>query len=223
MSGGGAASGGGSSDWDTGEWTLRICAVLVLIVLAALFSGLTLGLMALDKNSLQIVIEAGDDPHATDKEKKNASYAKKIQPLRNDGHLLLTTLLFGNVSVNSIMAIVMADMTSGIVGFLITTVVLVIFGELVPQALCSRHALAIGARSVPVVWFFIIAFYIATKPVAMALDYFIGHDLGAVFTRRELAKMLEIHVKQQMLDADETDIMKGKRATQHIMSYGYGR
>ncbi|OQS05475.1 hypothetical protein THRCLA_02395 [Thraustotheca clavata] len=209
MSGGGASSGGNTEDWTTSEWALRICAVLLLTFLAALFSGLTLGLMSLDKIGLQIVIEAGEDPHATEDEKKNARYAKKIQPIRNDGHLLLTTLLFGNVSVNSIMAIVMADMTSGVVGFLVTTVTLVIFGELIPQALCSRHALAIGARSLPIVCFFIIIMYVVTKPVAMLLDWMLGHEIGTIFTKRELGKMLEIHVNQKMLDPDETDIMKG--------------
>ncbi|OQR90695.1 hypothetical protein ACHHYP_05317, partial [Achlya hypogyna] len=198
-----------SSNWGALEWTLRISAVVILTVLAALFSGLTLGYMSLDKNGLQIIIDAGEDPNATDEEKKNAEYARKIKPLRSDGHLLLTTLLYGNVSINSIMAIAMADMTTGLIGFFVTTVILVIFGELIPQALCSRHALAIGGRSVPIVKFFLFAFYVAAKPVAMVLDFFLGYEIGATFTKLELTKMLEIHVKQQMLDADETDIMKG--------------
>jgi len=59
------------------------------------------------------VIAAGEEVQATDDEKRNAKNAKKIDPVRKDGNLLLTTLLFGNVAVNSLMAIVMADMTSG--------------------------------------------------------------------------------------------------------------
>ncbi|KAH9162578.1 hypothetical protein LEN26_000906 [Aphanomyces euteiches] len=211
LNGGGFGDGGGSgtSDWSTTEWVLRMGAVILLVVLAAIFSGLTLGYMSLDKIGLQIVIEAGDEPHATEQEKKNGRDAKKILKIRNDGHLLLTTLLFGNVGVNTILSIVMADMTSGVAGFLITTVLLVIFGELIPQALCSRHALAIGAKSIPVVWFFIILFYVFAKPIALCLDWMIGHDIGTIFTKRELGKMLEIHVRQNMLDSDETDIMKG--------------
>ncbi|RHY10349.1 hypothetical protein DYB36_011019 [Aphanomyces astaci] len=207
--GSGGGSGEGTAEWDTEEWVLRLCAVVLLVCLAAIFSGLTLGLMALDKNGLQIVIEAGEDAHATEEEKTNAKNARKIQKVRNDGHLLLSTLLFGNVAVNSILAIVMADMTSGIGGFLITTFVLVVFGELIPQALCSRHALSIGAKSLPIVWFFIYLMYIITKPIAMTLDYMLGHEIGTVFNKRELGKMLEIYVKHNMLDADETDIMKG--------------
>lgn len=53
----------------------------------------------------------------------------------------------------------MADLTSGIIGFLVSTVAIVLFGEIFPQALCSRHPLHIGAKAVPLVstccWFFI--------------------------------------------------------------------
>ncbi|RLN77494.1 hypothetical protein DYB28_013070, partial [Aphanomyces astaci] len=125
----------------TEEQVLRVALVVLLVLLAALFSGLTLGLMCLDKFGLQIVVDAGEDAHATEDEKTNAKYAKKIQKVRQDGHLLLTSLLIANVSVSTILSIVLADMTSGVTGFLISTVVLVLFGELLPQALCSRHPL----------------------------------------------------------------------------------
>ncbi|ETW01997.1 hypothetical protein H310_06515 [Aphanomyces invadans] len=207
--GGGGSSDHSSAEWSTEEWVLRMCAIVLLLSLAAIFSGLTLGLMALDKNGLQIVIEAGEEAHATEQEKANAQNARKIQRVRRDGHLLLATLLFGNVAVNSVLAIIMADMTSGTLGFLLTTFLLVVFGELIPQALCSRHALYIGAKSLPIVWFFIYLMYIITKPIALTLDWMLGHEIGTIFNKRELGKMLEIYVKHNMLDADETDIMKG--------------
>jgi len=36
------------------------------------------------------------------------------------------------VSVNSILSIVMADMTSGLMGILLTTFIVMIFGEIIP-------------------------------------------------------------------------------------------
>ncbi|KAF0694989.1 Aste57867_14158 [Aphanomyces stellatus] len=212
-----------AASWSTEDWALRLGAIVVLVLLAAVLSGLTLGLMGLDKVGLEVVIAAGDEPTATPKEKQNAAYARKIRPLRHDGHLLLTTLLFGNVAVNSIMAIFMAELTSGFVGFLVTTVVLVIFGELVPQALCSKYPLgpfvviqpsssrplAIGAKALPIVYLLIGIMYIFAKPIAMALDCIVGKDIGTIFTKCELEKMLDIHVKQKKLDDDELEIMKG--------------
>lgn len=108
----------------------QILIIAVLVLLSALFSGLTLGLMGLDKNGLEIVI-GGDDPVA-------AENARKIYPVREDGNLLLCTLLLGNVAVNALLSIIMADLTDGLLGFLVSTGVIVIFGEITPQALCSR-------------------------------------------------------------------------------------
>jgi metal transporter CNNM len=70
-----------------------------------MFSGLTLGICGLDKLSLQVVMESGNQ---TQRE-----YARRIMPVREDGNLLLCTLLLGNVSVNSALAILMADVAGG--------------------------------------------------------------------------------------------------------------
>jgi metal transporter CNNM len=113
----------------------------VLLALSGLFSGLGLGLMSLDLIGLEIVVAAGTDEHATAKEKRQGESARKIIPIREKGNLLLTTLLMGNVAVNSLTSIMMADMTSGLAGFLVSTALIVIFGEIVPQAICTKHAL----------------------------------------------------------------------------------
>jgi len=63
---------------------LQIILIIILIMMSGLFSGLTLGLMSLDKTGLEIVME-GDDPVA-------AKNARAIYPIRSNGNLLLTTL-----------------------------------------------------------------------------------------------------------------------------------
>lgn len=62
-----------------------------------------------------------------------AFFSQKIQPVRADGNLLLCTLLLGNVAVNALLSIVMAELTSGLVGFALATVIITIFGEIIPQ------------------------------------------------------------------------------------------
>ncbi|ETW01996.1 hypothetical protein H310_06514 [Aphanomyces invadans] len=193
----------------TALWVARIMCIVALVALSALFSGLTLGLMSLDKVGLEVVIGAGEDEHATEKEKAQADAAKRIAPIRRDGNLLLTTLLLGNVAVNSLLSILMADITSGFLGFIVSTIVIVLFGEIFPQAACSRHALAIGAKSIPVVKVIITMFYAFAKPVSMVLDRLLGQDVGTIFTKKELWKMLDIHVKQEMIDDEESWIMYG--------------
>lgn len=116
------------NEWITAiPFFLQILLIIVLIALSALFSGLTLGLMSLDKTGLEIVM-GGDDPEA-------ANYARIIYPIREDGNLLLCTLLLGNVSVNALLSILLAEYTGGVWGLLSSTFLIVIFGEIVPQAL----------------------------------------------------------------------------------------
>ena len=122
-----------------GSMSADLIFATVLIMLSGLFSGLNLGLMSFAEEDLRIVIEGSPDIN----ERSNAA---KILPLRKHGNLLLCTLLLGNTLVNAMIAILLAGMSSGIMGGLITTAVIVVFGEIIPQSVCSRHALYIGAK-----------------------------------------------------------------------------
>ncbi|KAG7395187.1 Metal transporter cnnm2 [Phytophthora boehmeriae] len=208
----GEGLGGGdesSSKLSDGEIAMQVSALVVLLGLSAMFAGLGLGLMSLDLIGLEIVVAAGEDENATEKEKMNSQAAKKVIPLRRNGNLLLTTLLLGNVAVNVLTSILTADLTSGLFGFLASTVLILIFGEIVPQALCSKYALVIGGKVVPFVRILITVFYVFSKPVSMALDASLGEDIGRIFTRRQLAEIIDIHEKQQMIDKDEGSIIRG--------------
>jgi metal transporter CNNM len=100
-----------------------------LIILSALFSGLTLGLMGMDSKNLELLSQG---PFMNAEEEAEAQNAKKILPVRKNGNLLLCTLLLGNTAVNSFLSILMADIFSGTVGGLVSTGVIVIFGEIMP-------------------------------------------------------------------------------------------
>jgi hypothetical protein len=155
--------------------------IVVLILFSAFFSGLTLALMSLDATGLEIVI-AGDDP-------KLSRAAAKIYPMRKDGNLLLCTLLLGNVAVNTLLGILMADLTSGTVGFISSTALIVIFGEILPQASFARYALEVGEYAVPVMRVIIIILYVFAKPLALCLDKLLGHELATVYSKSEFSKV----------------------------------
>eukprot|EP01119_Soliformovum_irregulare_P021820 TRINITY_DN733_c1_g1_i1.p1 TRINITY_DN733_c1_g1~~TRINITY_DN733_c1_g1_i1.p1 ORF type:complete len:549 (+),score=172.25 TRINITY_DN733_c1_g1_i1:106-1752(+) len=178
-------------------------AIIFLVSLSALFSGLTLGLLGLDKVGLKIVIESGSEA-----EKK---YAQKIYPVRKRGNLLLCTLLLGNVAVNSLLSILMADLTSGLVGFFVSTGIIVVFGEIVPQAACSRHALWVGSRTVKIVQFFIHLLFPVAFPISLVLDLALGREMGTIYSKKELKKLLSIHGDSTASDLtrEETQILTG--------------
>lgn len=185
----------------TDELVLRWMAIVVLGCMSAFFSGLTLGLLGLDKIGLQIVM-SGDDADL-------AAKAAKIAPIREDGNLLLCTLLLGNVAVNAALSILMADLTSGVFGFIFSTIIIVVFGEIIPQAACSRYALHIGSVLVPVVSVLMFLFFPMTKPMSMLLDYWLGDEVGTIHSRTELSELLKIHVAHGAMDIEQGNVAQG--------------
>jgi len=157
----------------------------ILICFSALFSGLTLGLLSLDLVALKVLETAGDE-----KEKR---YAKKIIPVRSNGNLLLCTLLLGNTLVNNGVSILLADLTSGIIGLIASVVLVLIFGEILPQAVCSRHALFIGSHTIWIVKIFRVLFFPVCYPLSLLLNYVLGRDIGNVYSLEEIKRLLELH------------------------------
>ncbi len=74
---------------------------------------------------MQILASAG--------EPDEQEYAKAIIPVRKQGNLLLCTLLLGNTVINSAISILLADVTTGPIGLLASTGLILLFG---PAPLC---------------------------------------------------------------------------------------
>lgn len=153
---------------------LSIGLAILLAFLSAVFSGLTLGLMVIDVVQLQILIQTAEKQPDCPIARREAKRAKRIYSLRKDGNFLLVTLLISNVSVNSAFSIIASDLTSGLVGFLMSTSIITILGEIIPQAICTRHGLVVGYYLYPLVCLTEIVLYIVVKPIAMVLDFFLG-------------------------------------------------
>lgn len=180
---------------------LHISLLLLLLVMSGLFSGLNLGLMALDKNELQVIERCG-----TEDEKY---YAKTISPVRKRGNYLLCTLLLGNVLVNSTLTILLDDLTSGIFAVIGSTLLIVIFGEIIPQALCSRHGLAVGAKTVYVTYIFMFITFPLSYPISKLLDKILGEEIGSVYDRERLMEYIRVTKDYNNLEVDEMNIISG--------------
>ncbi|AWP07583.1 putative metal transporter CNNM4-like [Scophthalmus maximus] len=181
---------------------LQVILIAFLLVLSGMFSGLNLGLMALDPMELRIVQSCG-----TDKEKK---YARKIEPIRRKGNYLLCSLLLGNVLVNTTLTILLDDLTnSGIGAVVASTVGIVIFGEIVPQALCSRHGLAVGANTIMVTKLFMLLTFPLSWPISKLLDCILGQEIGTVYNREKLVGMLKVTEPYNDLVKEELNMIQG--------------
>ena len=173
---------------------IHLIIVILLITLSGIFSGLNLGLMALNPFELKRQIRLGN------------IYAKKIYPLRKKGNLLLCTILLGNVAVNSVLAIFLAGLTTGVIAGIISTGLIVIFGEIIPQATFSKHALKLGAKTSWIIWIFLYILYPITKPLSLALDKFLGKETPRAYTKKELSIIAEEQEKITRSDIDHDDV-----------------
>ena len=94
--------------------------------------------MSLNPTQLEIL--------ALSRTEKTSRRAKRIIPIRKNGHLLLITLLLANTLVNETLPVLLNSVfTEGYIAVVISTGCVLIFGEIIPQAICSKHGLAIGA------------------------------------------------------------------------------
>ncbi|KAI5624366.1 metal transporter CNNM4 isoform X1 [Silurus asotus] len=181
---------------------IQIILVICLLALSGMFSGLNLGLMALDPMELRIVQSCG-----TDKEKRDA---RKIEPIRRKGNYLLCSLLLGNVLVNTTLTILMDDLIgSGFGAVVASTVGIVIFGEIVPQALCSRHGLAVGANTIVLTKFFMLLTFPLSFPISKLLDCVLGQEIGTVYNREKLLEMLKLTEPYNDLVKEELNMIQG--------------
>ncbi|MFH0923727.1 MAG: hemolysin family protein [Candidatus Falkowbacteria bacterium] len=173
--------------------------VIALILFSALFSGLTLGFFSLNRDDLKRKAHLGD------------KRAKKIYSLRKNGNLLLCTLLIGNIAVNSAISIFLGSIASGVTAGITATGLIVIFGEIIPQASFSRHALTLGAKFVWLVRILVIILYPVCWPLSKILDKILGDEMPTIYSKHEIAKLIEDHedLKGSDVDRDEERIIKG--------------
>ncbi|MQL89870.1 hypothetical protein Taro_022452 [Colocasia esculenta] len=177
----------------------------VLVLFAGLMSGLTLGLMSLGLVDLEVLQQGG-----TPTEKKQAA---TILPVVQKQHQLLVTLLFCNAAAMEALPIFLDKIFHPFVAVVLSVTFVLAFGEIIPQAICSRYGLAVGANCVWVVRILMIVSYPIAYPIGKILDCLLGHNESALFRRAQLKVLVSIHSKEAgkggELTHDETTIISG--------------
>ena len=157
--------------------------------------------MALDQTELKIVQNTGSE--------KEKEYANKIFPIRSHGNFLLCSLLLGNVLVNNTLTILLDTLTSGLVAVIGATMGIVVFGEIIPQAICSRHGLAVGAYTIWLTKLFMILTFPLSYPISKLLDCVLGDEIGTVYDKKKLIELLRVTNEENDLEKEEVDIVTG--------------
>jgi metal transporter CNNM len=173
--------------------------ILVLVGFSAICSGLNVSLLALDLGDLKRKAKLGNRA------------AKRVLPLRRNSHLTLAAILLINVGAVSATSLVLEHHLNGLLAGLFSTLLIVIFGEILPQAYLSKRALFYMSLATPILRAMIIITYPISKPLQVLLDKLLGSEKHHLQSRRELGIMISEHLGRQEseLDEDEVEIIRG--------------
>jgi len=171
---------------DPNLW-LYLGVAVALVLLGGVFAGLTIALMGQDETYLQVIATSGEGA-----ERRHA--AKVLRLLGRGKHWVLVTLLLSNVITNETLPIVLdRSLGGGWPAVVTSTVLIVIFGEVVPQSICVRFGLSIGAYMAPIVTGLMWFMGPVAWPTAKLLDYLLGEDHGTMYKKAGLKTLVTLH------------------------------
>jgi len=169
--------------------TLTWIGICICVVHSAMFSGLNLALFGVTRLRLEVEVASGN------------KVAEKVLRLRRDSHFLLTTILWGNVAFNTLLALLANSVLAGVYAFVFSTFLITFIGEIIPQAYFSRHALRMASLLAPILKFYQFVLYPMARSTAFLLDWWLGREGIQYFREHQLREVIKKHI-----EADEADI-----------------
>ncbi|WPT13317.1 Putative DUF21 domain-containing protein [Picochlorum sp. SENEW3] len=79
----------------------------------------------------------------------------------------------------------------------ISVTVILLFGEIIPQAVCKKHGLKIASSLAWLVKLMIFLTYPLSYPISKVLDALLGVEKHALFRRKEIEALIDAHVSRQ--------------------------
>jgi metal transporter CNNM len=179
--------------------TVIAIEVIVLVLISSVCSGLNVAFMSLDLADLRRKAKLGN------------KQARRMLPLRKKTHLTLGSILFTNVAAVSATSLVLDQRLDGIFAGLLSTLLIVVFGEVIPQALFSKNPLAFCSFFWPFLRLTIAVTYVLSKPLQILLDALFPKQRTKLQSRHELGLLVAEHRedKSSELDNDEIEIIQG--------------
>lgn len=167
--------------------------ILLCLLQSALFSGLNLAFFTIGK--LELELEA----------RKGNPRAQRVQRLRQDANFLLVTILWGNVAVNVLLALLSGSVLGALGAFFFSTVVITLCAEILPQAFFSRHALPMASRLAPMIRVYQWLLWPVARPTAWVLDRWLGPEAIPYFKERDLHQLIRLHMESGDTEIDRVE------------------
>src|ERR1700674_5924952 len=169
-------------DWLSPANVFVWLGIALCISQSAIFSGLNLAIFSISKLRLEVEAAGGNRDGAG------------LLTLRKDSNLTLATVLWGNVTVNVLITLLSDTVLAGIGAFAFSTIVITLFGEIMPQAYFSRNALRMAARLTPLLKVYQVGLFPVAKPTAIILNWWLGPGGTNFLKERDFRAFITKHV-----------------------------
>ena len=167
--------------------------ILLCLSQSAMFSGLNLAFFSINKLELEIEARRGNPR------------ARRVRALRRDANFLLVTILWGNVAVNVLLALLSGSVMGAVAAFLFSTVVITLLAEILPQAFFSRHALRMASLMAPVIRGYQLLLWPVARPTAWMLDRWLGPEAIPYYRERDLHQLIRLHMESSETEIDRVE------------------
>lgn len=172
--------------------------VAVLTLFAGMMSGLTVGYLSVDQLTMELRETTG-----TPMEKE---YSKVILPVLSNRHWLLCTLLLMNSFAMEALPVFLDRVFSRFAAVVISVTLLLIFGEVIPQALCTGpRQIQIAAMAAPMTRFLMIISWPITFWLGKCLDIILGEQGKTRYQNQDLKALVEMHTYDALKKISEEE------------------
>jgi len=123
--------------------------------------------------------------------------SSRILPVIKKKHHLLVTLVLCNAGAMEALPVVLDNLVSELIAVILSVTAVLAFGEIIPQALCSRYGLTIGGHCV---WFVRILMFITwplSFPISKVLDFVLGENKEIYFRKAQLKDLVKLSFESQ--------------------------
>ena len=174
-----------------GTYWFFMFMVAFLTLFAGMMSGLTVGYLSVDQLTMELRENTG-----TPEEKKASEV---ILPVLSNRHWLLCTLLLMNSFAMEALPVFLDRVFSRFTAVVISVTLLLIFGEVIPQALCTGpRQVQIAAMAAPMTRFLMIISWPITYWLGKCLDIILGEQGKTRYQNQDLKCLVEMHTNEAL-------------------------
>ena len=115
--------------------------------------------------------------------------------------------MIGNIVASTGISILIESVFKGYIALIVSSVLISVISEIIPQSFMSRYAIATAAHLSWFMYFAMGVFFIVAYPIATILDKVLGEEVGMSMSKGMMKKFFHMQREQGELTQDEKYIL----------------